>query len=71
MDIKLRARLSAYSRVDQITSAPSNPDNVNCERVTEQEIDTLFHQGNNVTSTPSTDLLTGVVSHSEIDSLFN
>lgn len=70
MDIKLRARLSAYSRVDQITPPQGTPDNnSSCGRVTEEEIDTLFKQGD-TTSKPSSGTSTGVVSYSQIDSLF-
>ena len=71
MDIKLRARLSAYSRVDQITPPQGTPDNnSSCGRVTEKEIDTLFTKGNTTTTKPSGSSSVGVVSYAEIDSLF-
>lgn len=68
MDIKLRARLSAYSRIDQITPPPDN--NSTCGRVTEEKIDTLFKQNDTTTNKPSGGTSTGVVSYSQIDSLF-
>lgn len=72
MDIKLRARLSAYSRVDQITNTPSAPDNDSgCDRVTEREIDTLFEKKSIPSSKPTGGSSVDVVSYSEIDSLFN
>ena len=54
MDIKLNARLSAYSKVDSILQS--------IESVTEEQIDTLF------VDTPVDDPT--VVTKSEIDSLF-
>ena len=71
MDIKLRARLSAYSRVDQITPSQGAPDNNStCGRVTADEIDTLFKQNDTTTNKPSGGTSAGVVSYSQIDSLF-
>ena len=54
MDIKLKARLSAYSKVDSVTSDCEH------ESVTEEQIDDLFKD----TDTPVS------VTKSEIDSLF-
>ncbi len=52
MDIKLRARLSAYSLVDTFDSVDSDHTCNNMVRVTEDEIDKLFdNTSNNTTST--------------------
>ena len=65
MDIKLRARLSAYSLVD--TFDQDDPDHV-CEnnmiRVTESQIDKLFDDTNNGTTSNDADFTNFV------DSLF-
>lgn len=69
MDIKLRARLSAYSRIGDPSSIPDIPeDGETCDRVTEQEIDTLFQK--KITTTSNSSQRQSVVSYSEIDSLF-
>lgn len=64
MDIKLNARLSAYTRVDTVKHE------CDTERVTYDQIDTLFESEQNSSEADSTSL-DGRVSKSAIDSLFN
>ena len=72
MDIKLRARLSAYSKVDSITNTCEH------EYVSEEQIDELFKNmdtPSSVTKTEIDELFQTVdepesVSKTEIDSLF-
>lgn len=71
MDIKLRARLSAYSKVNTTTSIPPNNGESTCGRVTEREIDSLFEQAHEETIPPVVDNESvGTVSYADIDSLF-
>ena len=79
MDIKLRARLTAYSKVDSIEGIVSNLPTIDKEHidslfdgpsdrvVTKEEIDTLFDGESDVSSESKI----GTVSYSAIDSLFN
>lgn len=64
MNIKLNARLSAYSKVDSIPAGGCN-----AEPVTNEEIDTLFTD--NVIVPPADDSDPTLVSCADIDSLFN
>ena len=78
MDIKLRARLTAYSKVDSIEGTVSNLPTIDKEHidslfdspkdrvVTKEEIDTLFDRPENIQDTKI-----GTVSYSAIDSLFS
>lgn len=78
MDIKLRARLTAYSKVDSIEGTVSNLPTIDKEHidslfdgpkdrvVTKEEIDTLFDAPEN-----TKDNKIGTVSYSAIDSLFS
>lgn len=72
MDIKLKARLAAYAKVETFqpsTSAPGDSDDL-CDLVTagpvrEERIDTLFH------SKTTDETVSKAVGASIIDSLFN
>ena len=64
MDIKLKARLSAYSRF------PQKSNECDADVVTKEEIDSLFSENNVDTATVFKNNK-NTVSFTEIDSLFN
>ena len=76
MDIKLKARLSAYSRFPKVSS--DKPSDVPCdtEVATKEDIDALFDtvvtNSNNAPTTSSVkSCTTGVASIKDIDALFD
>ena len=67
MDIKLNARLSAYSRVEGVITPE-----IDFDRVTHAEIDTLFQDSNTTENIPEETLVnSNRVSRAAIDSLFD
>lgn len=64
MDIKLRARLSAYSKVDSINGS------CDMDPITKGQIDSLFGDDTSSIVPPPAYVDPNVVSHAQIDSLF-
>ena len=75
MDIKLKARLSAYSKFPKTSSTdPSNPD-CDVDVVTKEDIDSLFDSSakhvTNTTKVTSNSCNSDIVTFEDIDSLFD